>query len=94
MNEITISTKGQIVLPKELRDKYGLKPGTKLTVQDDHGRLVLEKREVIEDQFPRISTEDFLARTIRIDRPFPTEEEIEQVMSEEAGRRFDAETRR
>ena len=94
MNEITISSKGQIVLPKELRDRYGLTPGTKLTVQDDHGRLILEKRDMIEDRFPRISTEEFLSQTIRIDRPFPTDAEMEKAVLEEAGRRFDAETRR
>lgn len=94
MTEITVSTKGQIVLPKELRDKYGLKPGTKLTIRDDHGKLTLEKKEAIEDRFPRISTEEFLARAIRLDRPFPSDEEIERTILEEAGRRFDAETRR
>jgi AbrB family looped-hinge helix DNA binding protein len=94
LNEITVSTKGQIVLPKELRQKYGLTPGTKLTVQDDHGRLVIEKRDSIEDQFPRISTEEFLSQTIKIDQPFPNDQEMEQAILEEAGRRFDAETRR
>jgi len=37
-----ISSKGQIVIPANLRKRYRLKEGTTIVFQDDHGRLVLE----------------------------------------------------
>lgn len=38
MSIVTTSTKGQVVIPKEEREKIGLKPGTKVMVKavDDH----------------------------------------------------------
>lgn len=37
-----ISSKGQIVIPANLRKRYGLKEGTTVTFREDRGRLVLE----------------------------------------------------
>jgi len=36
-----ISSKGQIVIPANLRKRYGMKEGTTIVFQEDHGRLVL-----------------------------------------------------
>ena len=36
-----ISSKGQIVIPANLRKRYGMKEGTTVVFQEDHGRLVL-----------------------------------------------------
>jgi antitoxin PrlF len=38
-----ISEKGQITVPKALRDGLGIRPGDELDVIDDGGRLVLSK---------------------------------------------------
>lgn len=40
----TISEKGQITIPKRLRDRLGLRPGEVLDVREEHGSLVLTKR--------------------------------------------------
>jgi AbrB family looped-hinge helix DNA binding protein len=37
-----ISSKGQIVIPANLRKRYGLKEGTTVVFQEDRGRLILE----------------------------------------------------
>jgi AbrB family looped-hinge helix DNA binding protein len=37
-----ISSKGQIVIPANLRKRYGLKEGTTVVFHEDRGRLVLE----------------------------------------------------
>jgi AbrB family looped-hinge helix DNA binding protein len=37
-----ISSKGQIVIPANLRKRYGLREGTTIVFQEDRGRLVLE----------------------------------------------------
>ncbi len=38
-----ISEKGQITVPKSLRDRLGIRPGDELDVIDDGGRLVLSR---------------------------------------------------
>lgn len=42
--EVTLAERGQIVIPKEARDALGLKPGCRLQVRVEGGRLVIEKR--------------------------------------------------
>jgi antitoxin PrlF len=41
--EATVAERGQITLPKEVRDALGLVKGTKLTIEIDRGRIVLRK---------------------------------------------------
>jgi AbrB family looped-hinge helix DNA binding protein len=36
-----ISSKGQVVIPAELREQFGLKKGTPATWREENGRLVL-----------------------------------------------------
>jgi AbrB family looped-hinge helix DNA binding protein len=42
MRVTTLSTKGQLVLPKEIRERLGLSPGDRLKVELSCGRVVLE----------------------------------------------------
>jgi AbrB family looped-hinge helix DNA binding protein len=37
----TISSKGQVVVPAELREQFGLKKGTRATWTQERGRLIL-----------------------------------------------------
>ena len=39
-----ISSKGQIVIPANLRKRYRLKEGTTVVFQEERGRLILEPR--------------------------------------------------
>jgi AbrB family looped-hinge helix DNA binding protein len=39
-----INSKGQIVIPAELRKRYGLGAGTIVVFQEERGRLVLEPK--------------------------------------------------
>ncbi len=40
---ITSTTaKGQIVIPVELRRKYGIKAGTKISIYEENGRIILQ----------------------------------------------------
>ncbi len=41
MTDLTVSTKGWVVIPAALRRKYGLKPGTKVKIVDYGGVLAL-----------------------------------------------------
>lgn len=39
----TVAERGQVTIPKALRDKLGIRPGTVLDFRDEHGRLVAIK---------------------------------------------------
>jgi len=41
--DVTLAARGQIVIPKEARDALGLKPGTRLRLRVEGGRLLIEK---------------------------------------------------
>lgn len=43
---IIVSERGQITLPKELREKLAIKPGTPLVVEEDGGKVVLRPAAV------------------------------------------------
>ncbi|MHB1198715.1 MAG: AbrB/MazE/SpoVT family DNA-binding domain-containing protein [Polaromonas sp.] len=42
--DVTLAERGQIVIPKEARDALGLKPGSRLQLRVEDGRLLIEKR--------------------------------------------------
>ena len=42
----TVSEKGQITIPKALRETLGIRPGTVLEVAAVRGNLIAQKREV------------------------------------------------
>ena len=66
-----LSEKGQITIPKALRDQLGLAPGTVLEFAAEAGRLVAHKK-LVQDPFARWwgkgrlpvgkSTDEYLAR--------------------------------
>jgi len=41
MEEVTMSSKGQIVVPKEFRDDLGIKEGQRLVVEEVDGALIV-----------------------------------------------------
>jgi AbrB family looped-hinge helix DNA binding protein len=90
---VRLSSKGQVVIPKSVREAHGWEEGTEFDLVDSAGAVTLQPVRKFDPRFPPISVEEFLASRIKIDRPFPTDTEIEETMLEEAGRRFDA-TRR
>lgn len=45
----TVSEKGQITIPKRLRDRLGLRPGTVLDFQEADGRLIGQKLVPVDD---------------------------------------------
>lgn len=40
----TVTSKGQITLPKEVRDSLGLRPGVQVDFDIEDGRVILRKR--------------------------------------------------
>ena len=41
MTVITVSTKGQIIIPSDIRKKYNIKQGDRLEIQEIENKLVL-----------------------------------------------------
>ena len=39
----TVAERGQVTIPKPLREKLGIRPGTRLDFKDDGGKLVAVK---------------------------------------------------
>ena len=48
VSDVTLAARGQIVIPKEARDALGLKPGARLSVRVEGGRLLIEKRVALD----------------------------------------------
>lgn len=42
MKKIKINKKGQITIPKEFREKYGLVPGISLDIRADGGKIIIK----------------------------------------------------
>ena len=51
MAESRVGSKGELFPPKELREKLGLKPHTKVLYKIEDGRLVVEPIPSLEDAF-------------------------------------------
>jgi len=45
---VKIGSKGQVVIPKVIREKLGIKPGKTLLVDEKDGKIVIEKFDVNE----------------------------------------------
>jgi AbrB family looped-hinge helix DNA binding protein len=43
-----VAERGQVTIPKALRVRLGIKPGTVLEFKEDHGKLIAEKAASIE----------------------------------------------
>lgn len=48
-----VSEKGQVIIPKHVRDQLGIRPGTELTFSAVGGKLVASKIEATGDVFKK-----------------------------------------
>ncbi|NGO50039.1 AbrB/MazE/SpoVT family DNA-binding domain-containing protein [Allomesorhizobium camelthorni] len=91
MTTTRVSSKGQVVLPKAVRDAHGWMAGTELEVVDRASEVVLRPKAVHDSRFPPITLEEFKAMRPKVFGPPITDEEIREVVLREAARRYDAE---
>lgn len=63
----TLSTKGQIVIPSDVRRRHGWKPGQRLDLVDD-GAAVILRASAAEPVFPVTTRDDVLA-VLKYDGP-------------------------
>jgi len=63
--ELTVSPRGQVVLPKDVREQLGLKTGGKVRAEIDGGKLVIARKTTrISDLFGILHRPGMRARTI------------------------------
>ena len=77
-----LSTKGQVILPKAIRDQRRWAPGTKLTVEVTPDGVLLKASPI----FPPTRIED-VSGSLRYDGPTISLEEMDVAVMEEAKRR-------
>jgi AbrB family looped-hinge helix DNA binding protein len=85
MQTTRVSSKGQVVLPKAIRDAHGWSPGTELLIEDGPNGVLLRPR-------PRIAPSDLdaVAGCLHVDgAPARTVEEMDAAIAAEVGRRHD-----
>lgn len=85
-----MSSKGQVVLPKELRDQLGLETGMTVEFLKEGGKVTLEVAPSGKNARQTISSDEFLSGRLRIERPFPADDEFEAAILKEAARRYHA----
>lgn len=88
-----VSSKGQVVIPKQIREDLGIVDGTEIEFVAQGRGFFVQPVEDFDPRYPKVPAGEFMKHVIRIDRPFPPDEEIDQAMLAEAARRFNA-TRR
>lgn len=73
----TVSSKGQVVIPKAMRERLGLKPGDVLEVEEVDGALLLRvRRETLAEQKlrlfgPPVPLEEIAGRLRHLAQPGP-----------------------
>lgn len=77
-----LSTKGQVILPKELRDQLRWRPGTRLSVERTADGVVLKAVPI----FPPTRIEDVFG-SVKYDGPTISIEEMDAAIVREARRR-------
>jgi AbrB family looped-hinge helix DNA binding protein len=88
-----MSSKGQIVVPKPLRDAHGWGAGTEFEFVESGKGVLVQPVEEFDPRFPPITFEEFMARRIKYDGPPVSLEDMDRAVLEEAGRRWDAKNR-
>lgn len=72
-NQTKLSAKGQVVIPKEVRDALDWVPGLELSITRSGNRVILEPRRTPRE---RITYEEFRRRVPRHEGPAATIEEM------------------
>ena len=78
----TVSSKGQVILPKAIRDALGWKPGTKLRVENTKDGVLLKAGPI----FPP-TTVDEVFGCLKYDGPPLSIEDMDRAVEREARRR-------
>jgi len=75
MNTTIVTTKGQIVIPAEIRKKYGIVVGTKIRFDEEDGeiKLVPITEEVIKNNIGLLRTKGKLLKSLKKEKDLERE---------------------
>ncbi len=81
METTRVSSKGQVVIPKAVRDRLGLRPGADLSVEVQGDSVILRRKR---KQLRRPTPDEVAAVAGRLDPggPMPSWEEIDAAVAE------------
>ena len=79
-----LSSKGQVIIPKAVRDRHGWQPGVELEVEDQGAAVVLR----LANAFPRTTFEE-VRGCLKYDGPPLTIEEMDEAVGREARRMWE-----
>jgi len=78
-----VDTKGRVVLPKAVRERLGIDPGTEVTVREEDGRVVIEPEDdpeaIIDDLETMIASADASPTVNEADRDPVVEDHLETI---------------
>jgi AbrB family looped-hinge helix DNA binding protein len=86
MDRTRLSSKGQIIIPKAVRDAHGWTEGTEFTVEDTKGGLLLKPER--RSELPK-TTIDQVAGCLKYDGPPKTIEDMERGIDEAMRERWE-----
>jgi AbrB family looped-hinge helix DNA binding protein len=89
MTTAKVSSKGQLVLPKAVREAHGLTAGSEVEVEDGGDVIVL--RPKAKRRAGKVYSIDEVAGFIKYEGPPVSIEDMNRAVSAEAKRRWDAE---
>ncbi|MGH6945104.1 MAG: AbrB/MazE/SpoVT family DNA-binding domain-containing protein [Geminicoccaceae bacterium] len=81
MTRTRLSSKGQVIIPKGVRDRHGWQPGVELEVEDRGDAVVLRPARL----FPPTTIEE-VRGCLKHDGPPHTIEEMDEAVAQEARR--------
>lgn len=85
--KVTVSSKGQVVIPKEIRDRHGLDAGTQLEVEDRGDAIVLRRA----GEGKKYTVDDLLALPRYCRGPPKSDEDSARALDEDLRRRWRSE---
>ena len=86
-----ISSKGQVVVPKDIRDRLGLSEGSEVEFVEEQDGVMLKRIRALDEMFPPITTEEFLARRVKWTGKYVSVEDMNRAVEAEARRMWIAE---
>jgi AbrB family looped-hinge helix DNA binding protein len=82
------SSKGQIVVPKELRNRLGFVEGTEVVFSETNDGLLIKPIPARNSKFPPITFEEFKSRRVKWTGTPVTVEDMDKAILKEASRRW------
>ena len=83
-----ISSKGQVVVPKEIRDRLGFAEGSEVEFLESRDGVLLKSVSSRASKFPLITFDEFKARRVIWAGKPVTNEDMDEAIENEARRRW------